>query len=439
MTADATPLPTPQRSRVHRVRTFAAFWLLIEQWALVPPIAVVAYLYGNSVWAVLVIGPAAAAASTLSYLRWPDHLITRSLLSIGLLIDVLLLIYALTGTGSWQMDGGHMWIFAIWSHCVALLCWRSLLASGTLGVLHHLVFVGLAPAWVFPDSAGLERVLLHAGVVIMQLSVLCLFIKAIVQLLTDAEVMQRSLSDSNLQFAEASRAKSRFLANMSHELRTPLNAIIGFSELLRDGVAGPMSSKQAEYVGDIRGAGHHLLTLINDLLDHARIEAGRYEHALAATPLLPVVEAVVSMQRVAAADRQVDIALHIPADLPALWTDPLVLRQALTNLLSNAIKFTGPGGRITLKAIPEGGEVRITCTDTGIGIPLDRQASIFEPFAIPGNHLTRNHQGIGLGLAITKGMVESGGGRIALSSTPGVGTTVTVWLPVAPADAKIAA
>src|SRR5262249_40258320 len=149
----------------------------------------------------------------------------------GLLMDVLLLIYALSGTGSWQMDGGHMWVFAVWSHCLGLLCWRSLLVSGTLGVAHHYLLVFLFPLWVYPDGANLWRVVLHGGVVVMQLSVLAAFVFLIIKMLRNAEDLERHADGAN-------NTKTRFLAHMSHELRTPLNAIIGFSDVMQQQLMG---------------------------------------------------------------------------------------------------------------------------------------------------------------------------------------------------------
>ena len=150
-------------ARVARFRDKAVRLLLLEQWVLLAPIAITAWFTGNSWIGLLVVGGLFHACTSFFRKVDPIGLTTRSMIATGLLLDVLLLIYALTGTGSWQMDGGHMWVFAVWSHALGLLCWRSLLVSGTLGILHHFVLVFVFPLWVFPDGANIWRVVLHAA------------------------------------------------------------------------------------------------------------------------------------------------------------------------------------------------------------------------------------------------------------------------------------
>jgi two-component system, cell cycle sensor histidine kinase PleC len=231
---------------------------------------------------------------------------------------------------------------------------------------------------------------------------------------------------------EASQAKSKFLANMSHELRTPLNAIIGFSEIMESGMFGPLGAdKYAEYCSDIRGSGQYLLDVINDVLDMAKIEAGRLrlepEH-LAVEPLISEAMRVVSGR---AEEKRVallaDIAPHLTLD-----ADRRAVKQIALNLLSNAVKFTPEGGCVTLrgKAVKEC--VLLGIADTGIGISHDALKRLGRPFEQVEGQLAKTHQGSGLGLAIAKSLIESHGGRMRIRSRLGEGTVVLVWLPVKP-------
>ena len=220
----------------------------------------------------------------------------------------------------------------------------------------------------------------------------------------------KELEAANSGLEAASRHKSEFLANMSHELRTPLNAVIGFSEVLLQRMFGELNDKQDEYLKDIYASGQHLLSLINDILDLSKIEAGRME--LAPAPF------------------------HLPSALENAVTDQLAqpgvdveLKQVLLNLLSNAVKFTPEGGRISLKAGRRDGVVEIAVTDTGIGIAPGDQAAIFEEFRQVGSDEARKQEGTGLGLTLAKKFVELHGGRIWVESEPGRGSTFT--LPVA--------
>jgi len=229
----------------------------------------------------------------------------------------------------------------------------------------------------------------------------------------------------------ANRAKTEFLANMSHELRTPLNAIMGFSEIMSIEAMGPMSNpKYKEYAADIHESSRHLLDLISDLLDVAKIEAGKLE--LHEEPV-SIAELVAATERfVAEAAERSGIELHadVAAGLPALSADSRRLRQILINLLSNAVKFTPSGGRIELSArrAADGG-VLFSVRDTGIGIPRDKIAIAMAPFRQVDSGLARRYEGSGLGLPLAKVLAEMHGGSLELDSTPGVGTLVTIYLP----------
>lgn len=254
------------------------------------------------------------------------------------------------------------------------------------------------------------------------------------------DITERRLMAEQRQAREAAeaanRAKSSFLANMSHELRTPLNAIIGFSELLQDQTFGPLNEKQQRYVNNVQSSGRHLLQLVNDILDLAKVEAGRL--VLESEPV-DVARLLEEMQRglepLAVAKRQ-SLALEVPERLPNLLADRGKLKQILYNLLSNAIKFTKEGGRcgIRVAPVPENGsqpEVQIAVWDTGIGIAPEDLGRIFLEFEQLDSSYVREQEGTGLGLALTRRLVEAHGGRISVESVAGQGTTFTVVLPAA--------
>jgi signal transduction histidine kinase len=234
------------------------------------------------------------------------------------------------------------------------------------------------------------------------------------------------------QLEATSRHKSEFLANMSHELRTPLNAILGFSEVLHERMFGELNDKQAEYVQDILASGRHLLSLINDILDLSKIEAGRMELELSRFPLAAVVESAVTLMRERAARRGLMLDLSVDERLDEVVADERKVRQILLNLLSNAVKFTPEGGRITLTAMPTHGAVQIAVSDTGAGIALEDQATVFEEFRQVGGDSARKQEGTGLGLTLTKRFVELHHGRIWLESEVGKGATFTFTLPIQP-------
>ena len=253
--------------------------------------------------------------------------------------------------------------------------------------------------------------------------------------LTDAlvqnERLLREVEDKSRQLEAASRHKSEFLANMSHELRTPLNAVIGFSEVLLQRMFGALNAKQDEYLKDIYASGQHLLSLINDILDLSKIEAGRMELAPAPFHLPSALENAVTLVRERAARHGIVLQVDIDPRLGELVGDERKIKQVLLNLLSNAVKFTREGGRIILKAGGREGAIAISVTDTGIGIAPEDQAAIFEEFRQVGSDDARKQEGTGLGLTLAKKFVELHGGRIWVESEPGRGSTFTFTLPVA--------
>jgi signal transduction histidine kinase len=243
----------------------------------------------------------------------------------------------------------------------------------------------------------------------------------------------RLLTELQARTAEveaASQHKSEFLANMSHELRTPLNAVIGFSEVLLQRMFGELNARQDEYLKDIYASGQHLLSLINDILDLSKIEAGRMELAPAPFHLPSALENAVTLVKERAGRHGIALALDVDPTLGEVVGDERKIKQVLLNLLSNAVKFTPEGGRVTLKASRMDGAVEISVTDTGIGIAPEDQSAIFEEFRQVGSDETRKHEGTGLGLTLAKKFVELHGGRIWVDSELGRGSTFTFTLPV---------
>lgn len=227
----------------------------------------------------------------------------------------------------------------------------------------------------------------------------------------------------------ANRAKSQFLANMSHEFRTPLNSIIGFSEILASDAVEDATLRR-EYANDVRESGVHLLTLINDLLDLSKAEAGKLELHESVLDIESTIDACVGMIRNSAADKGLSVSVSVPASSPAIRGDERKIRQMILNLLSNAAKFTPKGGRIEISSRPtEEGGLEIAVADTGIGIPEKDQTRILEPFVQVDSAFTRAHTGTGLGLPLVRILAELHGGSLKLVSTPDHGTTVTIRFP----------
>ena len=248
--------------------------------------------------------------------------------------------------------------------------------------------------------------------------------------LIDALARSKTESDEAREHAEAaSLAKSQFLANMSHELRTPLNAILGFSEMIHTATLSLSPERHVEYARLIHESGQHLLALIDDILDLAKIEAGRLQLHEQALDLEDIVDENLRLAGASAA--RIRLASSVPADLPQLYADPRAIKQILLNLLSNAMKFTPPGGTVRIFAYcDDDGAVSFGVSDTGVGIARDDQARIFEKFGQGRHDVAMAHKGTGLGLAIVKGLVHALGGTIALESCVGAGTCVTVAMPL---------
>jgi signal transduction histidine kinase len=247
---------------------------------------------------------------------------------------------------------------------------------------------------------------------------------------TQVEARTRQLAAANRQLETANRHKSEFLANMSHELRTPLNSILGFSEVLKMRLFGELNPKQAEYIEDIHASGRHLLALINEILDLAKIEAGRMELEPSRFDVAETLGETLVLMRETAAKQGIGLHLEAGPELGEIRADRRKLKQILLNLLSNALKFTPAGGQVRIIAHSTEAGLEVTCADTGVGIPIEQQAAVFEEFKqVPGGSKV---EGTGLGLALTKRLVTLHGGTIRVRSRPGKGTAFTFTIPRRP-------
>ena len=271
---------------------------------------------------------------------------------------------------------------------------------------------------------------------------------------TELKLFEQRLQQKNAELEEASRMKSEFLANMSHELRTPLNAIIGFSEVLGDGLIGNLSDQQKKFIGDIFSSGKHLLSLINDILDLSKVEAGKMMLDLESVQISSLFANSLSIIKEKAHARHIDLTLDAPKELGSIRADARKVKQIVYNLLSNAVKFSLDGGQVTLRAarvprarvgqLPGPGAGRgfpladnefqefleISVTDKGIGVSPAGLEALFKPFSQIDSGLSRKYQGTGLGLAMIKLLAELHGGTLAVESEEGEGSRFTVWLPL---------
>ncbi|WP_009870978.1 sensor histidine kinase [Paramagnetospirillum magnetotacticum] len=285
------------------------------------------------------------------------------------------------------------------------------------------------------QEAQLREWRLHSMTLVASALLVGLIIGALALFLArQLERMDRTLSElarSRREADAANRAKSAFLANMSHELRTPLNAIIGFSDALLVGIPGhTCQSRCQDYLGHVQTSSRHLLSLINDILDLSKIEAGSTEIALAPTPLALLITECLEIVRAKAESKNISVALAGPDQDLMVTTDSRRLRQIVLNLLSNAVKFTPEGGRIILEAECDSGQLALTVNDTGIGMTQEEIAVALTPFGQNDSDLARREAGTGLGLPLSKRLTELLGGTLSVTSIPGRGTTVTISLPL---------
>jgi len=251
---------------------------------------------------------------------------------------------------------------------------------------------------------------------------------------TDRKNTELALKAAQERAEHANRSKSKFLANMSHELRTPLNAIIGFTDVMRQQMFGPLgSTRYSEYATLIYDSGQLLLDLISDILDMAKIEAGKLQLNYEPVDLNETINDCVRLMRDRADNRGVELSIDLPEKKVAFLADRRSVKQILLNLLSNAIKFTPPGGHVTIATSQENGTAALSVRDTGIGIPASELPRLGRPFEQAGADPLLSQTGTGLGLALVRALAEKHGGRFLIESQEGIGTTVTITLPLAPA------
>jgi signal transduction histidine kinase/DNA-binding response OmpR family regulator len=242
--------------------------------------------------------------------------------------------------------------------------------------------------------------------------------------------LEARIRDRTTEIEAANRHKSEFLANMSHELRTPLNAIIGFSEVLIERMFGELNERQADYLNDILTAGRHLLSLINDILDLSKVEAGQMELGMRSFELRAALDNAITLVKERAQRRGIRLTLDSDSCPEAFVADERKFKQVLLNLLSNAVKFTDQGGEVTLRAVPAGDTIEFSVTDTGIGIAPEDQQRVFEAFRQASGDHAGKAEGTGLGLTLSRRIVELHGGTLWLESEPNVGSTFTFALPI---------
>ncbi|MFK3778217.1 sensor histidine kinase [Agrobacterium sp. NPDC089420] len=248
--------------------------------------------------------------------------------------------------------------------------------------------------------------------------------------ITEMERLRRDVARKAAEAESANDAKSRFLAAVSHELRTPLNAVLGFSDILAGEYFGRLENdRQREYVGLIRQSGAHLLSVVNTMLDMSKLEAGRYELIMESFPIAETIASCEAMLGLQAKEKGLTLTSRIQRGIGEISADQRAIRQVLINLAGNAIKFTDTGGVVSIDAARDGRMLKLTVSDTGIGIASDKIDLLGQPFMQVQNEYTRRYEGTGLGLSLVKGLVALHGGTFAITSQPGEGTVVTIVLP----------
>ncbi|MBY9066960.1 response regulator [Hyphomonas sp. WL0036] len=416
-------------------------FLLIILWAHVPALMFIAIQTDHSpVWAAAA-GALLAGSYHFSWLRSGTAPATRYISAVALMGEPALMLFLLTGH-PWQMDM-HMYFFAMLALTIAWCDWRAIIAGAITVSIHHLLLLYVLPSAVFSQEGNIERVILHAVIVIFQTIVLVWISNKLVEsferigkMSEEILIKNEALTERTREAENANRSKSLFLANMSHEIRTPMNAILGFCHLI---ARTELTAKQKDHVTKINDAGVSLLRLINDILDFSKNEAGKLTLEARPFDLRTAIANQINLVGMDADDKRVKIETRISPAVPyKVVGDELRFNQVVLNLLSNAVKFT-ENGKITVRvdvASTYDREVmlELSIADTGIGMSADQQAKLFNSFSQADSSTTRKFGGTGLGLAICRQIVEQMGGNIAVESTPGAGSTFTFRIKVSVED-----
>jgi PAS domain S-box-containing protein len=282
---------------------------------------------------------------------------------------------------------------------------------------------------LLPDADGVVRSLTVSGVPVHDTDGRFRGYRGTAHDVTREVAAEEESLRSRLEAEDANRAKTEFLANISHELRTPLNAILGFSEIMEGALLGPLSERYRQYAADIHASGQYLHNLVTNILDLSRIEMGRVELDDETVEIAELIDSSVHMLRMRAQEQAVQLDITAAQGMPPIRGDRLRLQQSLINLVTNAVKFTPKYGRVTISARMEADGIALSVTDTGIGMRPEDIPRALEAFRQIAPQLNRKHEGVGLGLALTKSLVELHGGRLELTSALGAGTTATIHLP----------
>ncbi|HUD95165.1 hybrid sensor histidine kinase/response regulator [Sphingobium sp.] len=419
-------------NELDQVRFHFGRFLLPLFWVHVLLLGAVAMMTGRSVTGAALAGAVLAASYHLTWRRQGIAPATRYLSAIALMGEPATLLFLMRGQ-AWQMDM-HMYFFAMLALTIAWCDKRAILAAAAAIALHHLLLLYLLPQAVFPAQGNLERVLLHAGIVAFQTTVLVWLSDKLAESFQRNQRMGEEILAKNValegrtrEAEEASKAKSLFLANMSHEIRTPMNAILGFCHLV---LRTDLEPKQKDYIGKINHAGQALLRLINDILDFSKNEAGKLSLESHPFSLRRAIENQLHLVADAAEGKRVKLVSRIALDVPErLVGDEMRFGQVALNLLSNAVKFSEEGTvtiGITMLDEHDGEvELELTVRDTGIGMTPAQQHSLFHSFTQADSSTTRRFGGTGLGLAICRQIVEQMGGSIRVDSVLGEGSVFT--------------
>jgi two-component system sensor histidine kinase/response regulator len=407
-------------------------FLVVLTWVHVPFIALVALWIDRPVLAPTLLALVLAIALQAAWLWRGPAPVTRYVSAVAIMGEPALLVYLFSGH-PWQMDM-HMYFFATLALVIGWCDWRPIVIGAIAVAAHHLMLNFLLPLAVFPGGADLPRVYLHASIVAFQTAVLVWLSFTLdasfrrIKAMSDEIVRYNgTLEEKTREANAASIAKSLFLANMSHEIRTPMNAILGFSHLA---LKTDLTPKQADYVSKIRAASSALLSLINEILDFSKVEAGMLTLESGHFDIRDALDHTTAISAVKAAEKGVDVRIIVDESVPTtLLGDSLRLNQIVLNLISNAVKFTERGGVIlTVRTVERNDPdlmLEIAIRDSGIGMTLAQQKNLFRSFSQADSSMTRRFGGTGLGLAISKQLVELMGGSIRVDSTPGAGSTFT--------------